>query len=269
MKKITSEQNPGFKAAMRLKTSRGRKTQQRYVIFGVRELLRAMTANVQLVEVFVCSESVDEQDWQRVSEALPDSVEVYDLAAGLMQQLQYGDRDEGVVGVAQRPDLELDRLKLEPNSLVVVLESLEKPGNVGAVLRSLDGAGANALILADPQCDVFHPNCIRSSMGSVFTMPVAIGSSDEVVEWCATRQMNLFAAMDSAKIVYTDVDLTGPTALVFGNEARGLSSIWQENKQLGNRSICQVSIPMKGISDSLNVSVASAVMMYEAVRQRA
>ena len=150
-----------------------------------------------------------------------------------------------------------------PSMAVVILESIEKPGNIGAVLRSSDGAGADALILADPQCDVLHPNCIRASMGSVFTIPLAIATSEETLPWTRQQGLQIWAAADSAGQDYTTVDYRPPTAIALGNEATGLSPVWSASGQQGIR------IPMRGISDSLNVSVAAAVILYEAMRQRA
>jgi TrmH family RNA methyltransferase len=263
---ITSAQNPRVKAAIRLKSGRGRKTQRRLIIYGKRELMRAAAAGISIVETFVCPPMLERGEIQELLAALPQECVVYELTADLMQRLRYGERVEGVVAVAQRPEWTtvsgpLNSLD-EASPLVVVLESVEKPGNIGAVLRSLDGAGGSAAIITDPQCDPFHPNCIRSSMGSVFTVPLAVASAAETLAWCAQRNLSLYALRDQGDAEYTAIDWTGPSAIVLGNEASGLSATWQK---AGARS---VRIPMAGIADSLNLSVAAAVVLYEARRQR-
>ncbi len=262
MKKISSPQNPRLKNAIRLKTSRGRKTQRRVIVFGLREVQRAIASGIQPLEIFLSQELVCEEDCQALQAATAPTTEFYDLPAELMQRLKYGDREVSAVLIAQRPDLSLNKIVLDACPLVVILESIEKPGNIGAVLRSMDGAGASALILADPQCDLLHPNCIRASMGSVFTTPLAVATTPQILAWCQSQDLPVLAARDSATDCYTDVALNRPVALAFGNEASGLSSHW------GNADIDSIGIPMAGVSDSLNVSVAAAVVLFEARRQR-
>jgi len=270
MKTITSPQNQGYKNALRLKTSRGRKSQQRFIIFGLREVNRAIGLEVPIVQVFVCSQGLPSSQIQELKDQLIQSVsseaDLLDLSDKLMAELAYGDRTDGVVAVAARPDMSLTNLKVADDSLFVILESVEKPGNIGAVLRSIDGAGASGLIIASAQCDPLHPNSIRSSMGSVFSVPIAVADTDEVIAWCNQHQFNLLAAADSATQKYSDVDWKfdqlGRAAIAFGNEANGLSDSWNTSQ------IRRVSIPMLGICDSLNVSVAASVIVYEAARQR-
>ncbi len=263
MKHITSAQNPRLKNAVRLKTSRGRKTQRRIIIFGRREVQRALASGIEPLELFLSSEMLSPGQIGQLELAVPGSTAVYDLPAELMQRLKYGERDLPVVAIAQRPDLSLENLKLTgPCPLVVILQSVEKPGNIGAVLRSMDGAGADALLLVEPGCDVYHPNCIRASMGSVFTIPLAVAEPEAVLDWCRHQGLQVLAARDSAAQDYTSLDWRSGIALALGNEAEGLS------KELAAAEITGVRIPMQGISDSLNVSVAAAVILYEAARQR-
>lgn len=262
MKKISSPQNPRLKNAIRLKTSRGRKTQRRVIVFGLREVQRAIASGIQPLEIFLSQELVSAEDCQALQASTSPATEFYDLPAALMQRLKYGDREVSTVLIAQRPDLTLDKIVLDACPLVVILESIEKPGNIGAVLRSMDGAGASALILADPQCDLLHPNCIRASMGSVFTTPLAVASTAQILEWCRAQNLPVLAARDGADNCYTEAALNRPVALAFGNEAAGLSNHW------GDADIDAIRIPMAGVSDSLNVSVAAAVILFEARRQR-
>lgn len=263
-KKITSVRNPRLKAAIRLKASRGRKTQQRIIIFGLRESLRAMTGGFAVQEVFVCRDQMSGKAVEELRSALPSQASLYEASEEIMQRLQYGDRQEAVVCVAQRPDLSLGRLAIAvaTRPLVVILEGIEKPGNIGAVLRSADGAGASAVILADPQCDVLHPNCIRASLGSGLTMPLAIGSGSEVREWCRETGLTVVAFSDRGEDPYTTIDWSQPLAMALGSEAHGLSPFWMDTAER------TAAIPMRGIVDSLNISAAAAVVLYEAHRQR-
>ncbi|MGI9515774.1 MAG: TrmH family RNA methyltransferase [Pirellulaceae bacterium] len=262
MKKITSADNPRLKAAVRLKTSRGRKTQQRIIIFGLRELQHALASGIEPLEVFLSSEILAADEIEELLQATGANTQFLDLPTALMSKLQYGERQDGVVAIAQRPELKLDRLQVPNNGLVVILEAIEKPGNIGAVIRSMDGAGADALVLADPQCDVLHPNCIRASLGAAFRIPIATGSTEQVINWCRQQELEMFATSDAASTSYTDADLTGKIAIALGNESHGLSAAWNLD------DVRHLAIPMSGISDSLNISVAAGVILFEARRQR-
>lgn len=262
MKRITSAQNPRLRSAIRLKSSRGRKTQRRIIIFGLREVRRAMESGVLPLELFLATESLNQDDLQFLVDSSQQSCQVYELPLELMQRLRYGDRPVEVVAVAQRPDMSLDDFQPVAGRPVVILESIEKPGNIGAVLRSIDGAGGGGLILADPCCDVLHPNCIRASMGTVFTVPIAIADSGAIPAWCDQHSIPLFVATDAADRRYCHANLGRQVAIAFGNEGNGLSPFWLDG------DFIPLSIPMCGIADSLNVSVATAVMLYEAHRQR-
>jgi TrmH family RNA methyltransferase len=167
-----------------------------------------------------------------------------------------------MVAVVRTPPTDLARLAPGEESLVVVVEAVEKPGNLGAILRTADGAGVDAVIAADPRTDLFNPNAIRASLGTVFTRPVAAAPTAEVLAWLADRGIRPVAARVDAERPYTDADLRGPVALVLGSEAEGLREAWDD------AGVEPVRIPMHGTADSLNVSVAAAVLLYEAVRQR-
>ncbi|HEU0242589.1 MAG TPA: TrmH family RNA methyltransferase, partial [Candidatus Limnocylindrales bacterium] len=181
-----------------------------------------------------------------------------------LDRLGYGERSEGVVATVRIPDTSLAALTgaLPPDPLVVVLEAVEKPGNLGAVLRSADAAGADAVILANPRTDLFNPNAIRASLGTVFAVPVAAGGAAAVRAWLESAGMRVLAARVEAAIPYTEADLRGPVALVLGSEADGLTEAWTGG------DVTAVSLPMLGVADSLNVSVTAAVLLYEARRQR-
>ncbi len=260
---ITSPDNPRFKAALKLLSSRGRHQRDQIAIFGVRETLRAIAAGAQIDEIFICPkivkpELLDSAEKQLAKLGKP----IWELPTNLFSRLAYGDRVDGLLAVAGRPNSDLSRIVLIERPLVIVLESVEKPGNIGAVARSADAIGAAALVLASPICDLFHPNCIRASLGCIFSLQTAVADSETVKLWLLQNKLLIVAADPGAKTLYTTVDLRNSGAIVLGNEARGLSTIWSGHE------IQSVRLPMRGLADSLNVSVTAAVLMFEAVRQR-
>ncbi len=260
---ITSLQNPRIKDAVRLRDGKHRRLQRRILIDGARELARAIAAGVRMREVFVCDELCEGRDVQAALALLPGcGGKVLHVGANVFEKLAFGHRSEGLLGVAETPNISLDGLTLPDNPLVAVLEGVEKPGNIGAVLRSADGAGVSAVIVADPAADLYNPNAIRASLGTIFTVPVCEAPSAKALAWLLARDMKIVAArVDGAK-PYTEVDFRGPTALVLGSEAAGLSSIWLTAEATA------VRLPMLGAADSLNISAAAAVLFYEARRQR-
>ena len=286
MSPITSIQNPRVKNAVRLRDRRHREKQGRILIDGSRELLRAIDAGVKLLETFVCRPLRENEDSGRLLAALPQSGgEVLEVSEAVFDKLAFGRRTEGVLGVAETPRATLasfikprpsvaprdatngrgfmdGRGILPENALVAVLEGVEKPGNVGAVLRSADAAGVSALIAADPRTDLYNPNAIRASLGTIFTMPVCEATSDDALAWLRKNGFRIFAARVDSAVDYTEEDYRGPTAIVLGSEAEGLSSLWT------GEDIQAVRLPMLGAADSLNVSATAAVLFYEALRQR-
>ncbi len=184
------------------------------------------------------------------------------ISEAIGARIGYGERDSGLVAVVATPPTDLGRLEPPSPALIVVAEAVEKPGNLGAITRSADAAGADAVIAADPRTDPFNPNAIRASLGSVLTLPLAIAPSRTVLAWLHERRIRPIAARVDAEVVYTAIDLRGPIAIVLGAEDVGLSSVWHDP------GVTSVRLPMHGIVDSLNVSVAAAVLLYEARRQR-
>jgi len=258
---ISSVQNPRVKAATALRDRRQRQKQGRILIDGARELSRAVQSGVRLVEIFVCSELV-ENDAQLAELFAQSGAEILEVTPRVFEKLAFGDRAEGVLGIALAPSRGLDKLQLPDNPLVAVLEGVEKPGNVGAVLRSADAAGVSALVVADPRTDLDNPNTIRASLGTVFSLPVCSATSEETLAWLRRNRLAIYAARVDGSIPYTQADLRGPAAIVLGSEAQGLTPAW-----LGE-DIRPVRLPMLGLADSLNVSATAAVLFYEALRQR-
>jgi RNA methyltransferase, TrmH family len=260
---ITSVHNPRVKLAARLRDHRQRKQEQRILIDGAREISRAFAAGVALQEVFVCPELCGSGESRQLLAALANSgAEVLEVSPAVFARLAFGERAEGVVATAALPRQRLEDIVLPDNPLVCVLEGVEKPGNIGAVLRSADGAGISALVLAGPRTDLFNPNAIRASLGTIFTLPVASAPAEEVLAWLRERGMQILAARVEGAAVYTDIDYRLATAVVLGSEAEGLSPLWTGG------DVRAVRLPMLGAADSLNVSVSAAVVFYEALRQR-
>ncbi|NLS96206.1 MAG: RNA methyltransferase [Planctomycetaceae bacterium] len=261
--KITSLQNPRIKEMIRLRDGRHRRKQGRILIDGVREIERAMQAGVLPGEVVYCEQMCDAAPARELlARAEEGQVELIEVSGQVFEKLAFGARAEGVVAVASTPQASLAELVLRENDLVVVLEGVEKPGNVGAVLRSADATGAGAVIVADGRTDLFNPNAIRASLGTIFTVPVAEASSRETLDWLRRQGYSIFAARVDGSAVYTEADFRGAAAIVLGSEADGLTDVWSDE------GIEALRLPMLGVADSLNVSVTAAVMLYEAVRQR-
>jgi len=251
------------KEAARLRSSRVRRSQQRFLIEGAREIARALAAGVRCPEAFVCDELCTSAECRAAVQSLRTAgTEVLQATPEVYAKIAFGDREEGVIAVAQMNRHTLCDLRLPADPLVAVVERLEKPGNLGAILRSADAAGVDAVIVADPLTDLYNPNTIRASLGTVFRENVCEATSADALRWLRDNHLTIIAACPEAKTLYTDIDYRSGTAIVLGSEAAGLSDIWR------NIEINSVRIPMHGLADSLNVSTTAAVLFYEALRQR-
>jgi len=259
---ITSRQNARVKEAAKLRSARQRTKQGRFLIDGAREIDRALDAGIEIVEAFICEASCT----SNLARALVPRLEVANRAnvtAEVFEKLCFGERNDGIVVVARTPARTLDQLTLPPHPLVAVLEGLEKPGNVGAILRTADGAGVDAVIVAGGGTDLFNPNTIRASLGTVFAKNVCTATVEETLDQLRAWQLPIIATRPDAKQLYTDIDYGPGAAIVLGSEADGLSAHWQQPAVQG------VRLQMRGIADSLNVSATAAILFYEAARQRA
>jgi TrmH family RNA methyltransferase len=268
MERVDSPANPRVRAAIRLRERREREATGLTLVDGGREALRAMAAGASVETAFIAPSLLSSPESKRVAEKLTQdfgpfgaSIEVVELSDRAFERLAYGDRAEGVVLVVRAPQTELAAVDLPSDPLVVVTEDVEKPGNVGAILRSADAVGA-AAVIAVGGTDLFNPNVIRASLGTVFTVPIATGTGDEVTGWLRERGLRIVASRVDAERLHVDADLRGGIAIVLGSEATGLSNTWQ------GQDVESVRLPMSGVADSLNVSVAAAVLLYEAWRQR-
>jgi TrmH family RNA methyltransferase len=260
---IDSPSNPRVRGARALRERRERDATGRTLVDGARESVRAIEAGVEVVEAFVCPALLHSEDGRRALELVDRlrgarRVEVSERA---FERLAYGDRADGIVLVVSTPSTRLEDLRLPETPLVVVTEDVEKPGNVGAILRSADAVGASAAI-AVGGTDLFNPNVIRASIGTIFSVPVATGSAADVLAWLRASGIRIVASRVDAAALHVDANLRGPVAIVLGSEADGLSEAWR------SPAIDGVRLPMLGGADSLNVSAAAAVLLYEAWRQR-
>lgn len=253
---ITSTANPRFRSTLRLRQGRVRRRERRFLVDGRREISRAAAAGFELCELYVPAPAAL-PEWLAGRPEL-----LIELPPEMLDQLAYGDRNEGAVAVFRTPELSLDRLPAAPTPLVVVLDRVEKPGNIGAVFRSADAAGATAILLSDCAGDLFNPNLIRASLGTVFSVPAAQAGADDVRRWLRDQGVRIAATRVDAEHTLWDTDWTRPAAIVIGNEAEGLGPDWSGDDMHG------VRIPMAGAADSLNASITAAVCLYEALRQR-
>ena len=260
---IHSLTNPRIKNILKLQaSSRDRREQNLFVIEGYREISRAMGSGIEIKELYVCTE-IDRQG--RSEELIKGEckMHVYEVSKTAFARIAYREASDGLIALAVPRNQGLKDLKLSSNPLLLILESVEKPGNLGAIMRTADAAGIDAVIVCDPLTDIYNPNAIRSGVGCIFTCQIATSTSAEAITWLHDHHIKAYAAALNTKALnYHQVDYRGPTAIVMGTEATGLSKEWLD------KSESQIIIPMKGVADSMNVSTSAAVLIFEAVRQR-
>ena len=283
---ITSGQNPKIKSLLELQEkSRERRRQGLFVVEGRREVGHCLDAGFVPEAFFICPDiyapsgegmppegratrgtvaGVGSSEARLLKGAWPspEGARVFHVSKEVYGKIAYRGGTEGIVAEMRYKERKLEDIKLGENPLVVVLESVEKPGNLGAVLRGADAAGADAVIICDPLTDLYNPNLIRASLGSIFTRQVAAAGSEETVAWLKDNGLRILTAQLQDSSLYYDTPMTGPTAIVMGAESTGLTDIWRKAADK------HISIPMLGSLDSLNVSVSAAILLFEAVRQR-
>jgi TrmH family RNA methyltransferase len=260
---ITSTQNTLIKHAAALRDRRDRRREGLILIDGCRELTRAIEAGVEIIRVFAPRDtSTDARDEEALERSRQHGAEVHHAAPGAFRKIAYGQRDSGLVAVARRPGRELSTLTTGHPALIAIAERIEKPGNLGAIIRSADGAALDAVIAVDSATDLYGPNVIRASLGTVFTVQVFETSVPQMTAWLDGQSMQLVAAVPDGETSYTDVDFRLPSAILFGAEAHGVSGAWLQTPMI------RASVPMIGRADSLNVAATAAVFFYEALRQR-
>lgn len=261
---IQSRQNPRVQGVAKLRDRAVRDARGRFLVEGLRELDRALGSKVAVEEVYFCPALFKDPAAARglLARARAAGADCCELGEAAFDKVSAREGPDGLLGVAETWDVSLARLSLGRDPLVLVAEAVEKPGNLGALLRTADSAGCAALVVCDPVTDLFNPNVIRASQGAAFSVPVAVAPTAEAIAWAKSRGLRVLATTpDGAKPLW-DVDARGPVALVMGSERDGLAPAWMEAAD------ARVFIPQAGLSDSLNVATAAAVCLFEAVRQR-
>ncbi len=266
--RITSLQNGRIKHVVKLNQRRYRDAQQLTMVEGVREVSRALAGGIVPQEAFFCPELLPAEAETAVSRlhalAQENRTQLFEVTTAVFAKMAYRSDSGGLLVTIPYLPAALDRLPIPPAPLLAIIEGAEKPGNVGAVLRTADGAGIHGVILSSdgPSTDLHNPNVIRASLGTLFSVPVAVADNATILHWLHQHHIQIVAAAPAAAEPYTAVDFTQPTAIVAGSEAQGLSPFWLSNAQR------HIRIPMHGIADSLNLSISVALLLYEAVRQR-
>ena len=257
MESISSAQNPKIKLLLELQQkSAERRKHGLFVVEGRREVERCINNGYQVDTLFWCPEIFGDE------EPVVDGARIFQVSADIYNKVAYRGGTEGVIAEVVAQQHTLDGLQLQKRPLVVVLESVEKPGNVGAILRSADASNVDAVIVCDPQCDLYNPNIIRASVGAFFNVPTVACTSEECIQWLKSHDIQILTAQLQDSHYYYETDMSRATAIVMGTESTGLTDKWRQAAD------AHIKIPMLGIGDSLNVSVSAAILMFEAVRQR-
>jgi RNA methyltransferase, TrmH family len=276
-KRIDSTKNPTLKAFAELKERKARDAQQRYLIEGSRETLRALQGGERLQTLLFCPSFLSHEGKKVIAEGRlvlsvvegrqkvegkGQELEILELSQAAFEKLSLRQNPDGVMAVAEIQKKNLADVSLKENALVLVIDGLEKPGNIGALLRSADAVNVDAVFVSGQGTDLYNPNVIRASMGSLFSRPVLAVDTHELIEFLRVKHFNMIAATPHTTKKYWDEDFSKATAIVLGTEHEGLSKEWLE------AATSQVTIPMNGLADSLNVATAGALLLYEALRQR-
>jgi len=260
LKQIVSIQNTFIKSLVQLQEkAKARKQSGTFLIEGKREIELAIKGKYEIETILFLPELITESE---IFQIIKSKIVLIEINKEVYQKLAYRDTTEGIIAVAKSKKMQLSDLKLPKNPLLLVMESIEKPGNIGAILRTCDAAKIDAVILANPKTDLYNPNIIRSSVGCLFTNQIATGTTHEIIDFLKQNKINSYGATLQNSNSYHEINYTTPTALVVGTEATGLTQVWRDN------STKNIIIPMQGEIDSMNVSVAAAILIFEAKRQR-
>ncbi len=267
LEEITSLQNPKVKKAVRLADRKERNETGLFLIEGYRELKRAADGGVAVQTLYICpSFFLGSNEEALIAQLRNAGAEVVPCSEPVFQKLSYRDRPDGLVAIAVQMQMQLtdlvEKLSAKTDPFLIVAEAIEKPGNLGTILRSADAAGADAVIVCDRCTDVYNPNVVRASVGTLFTIPVVEASSADTLQWLKEKGIKVVAATPSAQEEFTDADLTGGIAIAVGTEQLGLTDLWMDASDI------RVRIPMHGVADSLNVATATTLLVYEVVRQK-
>ena len=263
VEKITSLQNPRIKQLVKLRDRRPRDEAGVFLVEGYREIRRALEKKVPLREVYFSPEwYLGENEPTLLAQATAAGAALFELSKDAFAKVAYRERPDGLLAVAPQWQRRLDELALPASPFLLVVEAIEKPGNLGTILRSADAAGCDAVIVCDPVTDIFNPNVVRASTGVLFSVPLVVADSAAVAAWLTEKSIRAIATTPAAEKIYSDAELRGPLAVIMGSEQYGLSDFWLKRADL------LVRIPMAGQADSLNVAMATIITLFEAVRQR-
>ncbi len=262
MELISSPQNSKIKNLVKLQKFSERNEQGVFVLEGWRELVLAISSGYAIDTIFYCDEIKNKIDIHEVLKLKAPSQSIYKITQKVFEKIAYRENSDGIIALLQPKQLSLENIKLSSNPFIIILEAVEKPGNLGAILRTADAAKVDAVIICDQKTDVYNPNSIRSSVGCVFTNQIAVSSNEKVFSWLKINNIKAFAAALTATKLFQETDFKKPSAIIMGTEADGLSDFWLNN------AFEQIKIPMKGMIDSLNVSTSTAILTFEAMRQR-
>ncbi|NLB02147.1 MAG: RNA methyltransferase [Bacteroidales bacterium] len=262
MERISSLQNPGINQLLRLQAkARERREHSLVLVEGAREIQLALSKGYRPEQLYICPELYAQSEYPDITKALPEEIKT-ELSLPVFEKLAYRENSDGLLATLRLKSHLLDELVLTDHPFIIVLEAVEKPGNLGAILRTADAAAVDAVIVCDPLCDLYNPNVIRSSIGCLFSVQTAVCTSQQALEWMKKRGIRVLAAELQASQWYHETDMSSSAAVVMGTEADGLSPFWLKNADE------RIKIPMRGYIDSLNVSVSTAILTYEAMRQR-
>lgn len=259
---ISSKANPRIKNIVKLQKASERLEQKLFTVEGFREIDRAIRSGFYPEELYICESLSKHGQWETIVNQLPGFKNHETVTEEVFEKMAYREGSDGIIAVFKTKSNSLKGLKLAENPLLIVLESIEKPGNLGAVMRTADAAGVDAILICNPTTDLYNPNTIRASLGCIFSLNIIVCSSDEAIKWLKENGIQIYCTYLDASVNYLEADFTKPCAIVMGSEAEGLSQKWIQSSDKN------IIIPMHGIADSLNVSVSSAVVVYEALRQR-
>ncbi|HPN83708.1 MAG TPA: RNA methyltransferase [Victivallales bacterium] len=260
---ITSSKNERIKRLVRLRSRKGRDEEKTALIEGYRALSRALETGVEVKEIYFCpSLFLGENEHKILSAGSSRGAELFETTPEVFAKFAYRDRPEGLVATIPTRDHNINEIPLSANATYLVLEGIEKPGNLGSILRSADATGVSGVIVCEKRTDIYNPNVITASTGAIFTVPLAESSRENTYKWLRSNNIRIIATTPHTKKIYSDENLLGAVALLLGSEQCGLDPFWLENAD------SKVRIPMLGMADSLNVSVSATLMMYEAAKQK-
>jgi len=263
MLEITSHQNPRVKDIIKLKNRRTREKTGKTIFEGYRLISRAVEAGFPIEQCYYSPEMfLGSNENELLNNLETSGTQLFKVPDSILQKMSYRDRPEGLIAVSSIKKHTLDNMPIVKNGLYLVVESIEKPGNLGSILRSADASGVDGLIVCEKYTDIYNPNVLRASTGAIFYVPIAECSSQEAIDWLHSNNISTLAATPHAEDTYDNIDMTQSVAIVTGAEQFGLSKLWMENSKIKTR------IPMCGQIDSLNVAIATSILLFEAARQR-